>query len=101
MSLKDMLEILHNSDRIRIYKRTPEGKKMLCAEWCAIIKQDPEGEGVSAEDLSAEVRDLRAVPEIRGRNWKQEGLAGPIDPAVTPLYKLADLEMRLYYNITI
>lgn len=101
MRLKDMLKILHNPDRVRIYKTTQGGKKMLCAGWRAIIMEDPAGQGLTAKDLDAEVKDLRAVPEIRCRDWKKMELTPPMEPDTTPLYKFADLEMRLYYNITI
>ena len=55
MRLKDMLKILHNPDRLRIYKTTHRGKKMLCAGGRAIIMEDPEGQGLTAKDLDADV----------------------------------------------
>ena len=51
------------------------------------------------ESETAEVIDVRAVPEIRHRQWRERGLVAPLLPEQLPQYKFQDLMMTLYYTI--
>lgn len=91
MTLKDTLRLLLPSDRLRIIR----GKEILYAGYPGNLKRERNGQLTGEE----EVEQLRAVPEIRHRQWKEKGLIPPFEPELTAQYTFSDMEFKLYYDI--
>lgn len=49
----------------------------------------------------AEIKKIKAVPELRHRNYEALELEPPLKPDIAPMYKFSDLQMQLYYDIYI
>lgn len=95
MKLKDILQLLSNPDRLRIIR---SGKDVFVGYLAALKAQPEEESGLTGEE---EVESLRAIPEIRHKLWKEKDLMPPLEPDWTAQYSFADLEMKLYYTITL
>ena len=59
------------------------------------------GDEMRLIDADAEIKKIRAVPELRHRNYKALELEPPLKPDIAPKYKFSDLQMQLYYDIYI
>lgn len=92
MKLKDTLNLLSDSDMLRI-KRS--GEDIYIGYLCKYKLQQEEIELTGEE----EVDRLQVIPEIRHRQWKQRNLLPPISPGEEAQYKFSDMEIRLYYAI--
>lgn len=54
------------------------------------------------QDLNqSTVKEIEAIPEMRHRQWKAKNLLSPLNPKETQDYSFTDLQMKLYYKITI
>lgn len=91
--LKDFLAILHQSDRLQIFK---DGKPIY-TEHLALIVHNPQIEA----EMDAVITKFRAVPEIKHKQWRERGLMAPMEPEEMPQYAFSDLQMQLYYTIYI
>lgn len=99
MTVKEFAEVLHNPDRVRIFRKEGEEKVLIFDGWAAFIKQDTGKTRIRQQDLERNVIDFRATPEITHKDYKKRGLMPPMDPDMTPMYSFSDLQMRLYYDI--
>lgn len=93
MQVREQIAILMGTDRLRIYK----GDKEVFTGYAGAITKYEEI-GISGYE---EVKRLRAVPEVRHKNWKALGLMQPMQPEETPDYSFSDLQLTLYYDIYI
>lgn len=100
MTLSELFTIMDNPDLIRI-KRDDE---ILYAGFLGLV-ENKTLDGYDYERVHAaadtEIKKIRAVPELRHRNYKELGLTAPLKPDITPKYKFSDLQMQLYYDIYI
>lgn len=99
MTVRDFLEIIHNSDNLLIVRDAESESKqeILYKGYKALLAHDPVADAV----LDAQVKRFRASPEIRHREWKGRGLMPPMEPEKTPDFRFSDLQMTLYYKIII
>ena len=99
MTVRDFLEIIHNSDNLRIVRDAESESKQetIFKGYKALLAHDPVADAV----LDAQVKRFRAYPEIRHREWKDRGLMPPMEPEKTPDFRFSDLQMTLYYKIII
>lgn len=98
MTVGQFLEKVSASCMIRIRKG---GEDVFCGYLGTLrlnVKEKREG---LEKMLEEEVQHFAAVPEIRHRQWKDKGLMPPLRPDVTPTYSFSDLQMTLYYTITL
>ncbi|NCB92891.1 MAG: hypothetical protein EOM40_10100 [Clostridia bacterium] len=84
-----------NPDRMRLQR---DNEQIYVGFVGAFTEDARERIGVSGKE---EVKKLRAVPELRHREWKERGLMQPTQPEETPDYKFSDLQLTLYYDIYI
>ena len=95
MTLNDILLLLSDPDRIRIIK----GKEEQYTGFVAMFsKEVREERGLTGEE---KVEKMRCIPEIRHKQWKEKGLMPPTEPEWAAQYSFSDLEMKLYYTITL
>ena len=99
MTVRDFLEIIHNSDNLMIVRDAESESKQETTfkGYKALLAHDPVADAV----LDAQVKRFRAYPEIRHREWKDRGLMPPMEPEKTPDFRFSDLQMTLYYKIII
>ena len=99
MTVRDFLEIIHNSDNLMIVRDAESESKQetIFKGYKALLAHDP----VADAGLDAQVKRFRAYPEIRHREWKDRGLMPPMEPEKTPDFRFSDLQMTLYYKIII
>ena len=99
MTVRDFLEIIHNSDNLMIVRVAESESKQetIFKGYKALLAHDPVADAV----LDAQVKRFRAYPEIRHREWKDRGLMPPMEPKKTPDFRFSDLQMTLYYKIII
>lgn len=93
-TLKDMLDLLRNSDLIRIRRGKKDiyvGYKGLLAHYDAVMQSE----------YTAQITRFQCIPEIRHKEYKKRGLMEPIRPDIAPTYSFHDLQMSLYYEIEI
>lgn len=93
MNLKETLSLLSEPDRIRIIK----GEEEIYTGFLGTyeIRSDIK---LTGNEI---VERLQAIPEIRHRQWKEKGLLPPTEPNWTAQYSFSDLEMKIYYTITL
>ena len=99
MTVGQLLEKIESSCMIRIRKN---GEDAFCGYLgtLRLEAEDRKDEGL-AKLIEEEVQHFAAVPEIRHRQWKDKGLIQPLLPEATPTYLFSDLQMTLYYTITL
>lgn len=88
MKVKDFVQLLHGSDRVRIIKN---GNHIFTG-W---------KDNWPKEHADEKIDKFRAVPEIRHKEWEKRGLLPPIEPEKLPEYSFSDLQMNIYYTIYI
>lgn len=94
MTVEEFAGLIDRSDKVRIIK----GGQEEFTGWLALLEMQ---EGIYGALREETVRKFRAVPELRHREWKERGLAAPLEPEETPEYSFSDLRMTLYYTIYI
>ena len=99
MTVRDFLEIIHNSDNLLIVRdaESEAGQETIYKGYKALLVHDPVADAV----LDAQVKRFRASPEIRHKDWESRGLMPPMEPEKTPDFRFSDLRMTLYYKIII
>ena len=99
MTVRDFLEIIHNSDNLLIVRDAENESKQetIYKGYKALLAHDPVADAV----LDAQVKRFRASPEIRHREWKDRGLMPPMEPEKMSDFRFSDLQMTLYYKIII
>lgn len=100
MTLGELFKIMDNPDLIRVKR----GNEVLYAGFLGMVENKTldgyDFERVNASE-DAEIKKIRAVPELRHRNYKALELEPPLKPDIAPKYKFSDLQMQLYYDIYI
>lgn len=103
MKVSDLFKLLSEPHRIRIIRE--EDKKQLWIGYLSIFTmhtaKDPATADFVKTIMDADVKKLRAIPEIRHKEWEEKGLMPPLEPDETPDYSFSDLRMELYYTIYI
>lgn len=99
MTVRDFLEVIHNSDNLLIVRdaECESKQETIYKGYKALLIHNPVADAV----MGAEVKRFRASPEIRHREWESRGLMPPMEPEKTPDYCFSDLRMTLYYKIII
>ena len=99
ITLNNMMELMSNSDRVRVFR----GDEELYTGYLAYINGVFHGENLGSIGLTGEepVKKYRVVPEIRHKDWKKLGLMEPLQPEEMESYRFADLIMSLYHVIMI
>lgn len=99
ITLTDLMGLLSNPDRIRIFR----GDDELFTGYVAYVNGTFQGEDLQSIGLTGEetVKKYRAMPEVRHKEWKERGLMEPLMPAEMEEYSFSDLMMSLYHVITI
>jgi hypothetical protein len=99
MILQEFIEILENSDRLRVIK---DDKEIFVGYVALFTMKMSSKEKNFLEQYKQEmVKKFRAVPEIRHKQWKKLNLMRPLEPDETPDFSFSDLQMSLYYTIYI
>ena len=100
MTLGELFKIMDNPDLIRVKR----GNEVLYAGFLGMVENKTldgyDFERVNAPE-DAEIKKIRAVPELRHRNYKALELEPPLKPDIAPKYKFSDLQMQLHYDIYI
>lgn len=97
MTLEEQVKVLQNSDALRIIK---DDKEIFIGYLGVFNPQAGEHKGEIFEKCKNDtVKKLRAITEIKHKNWEELGLAAPLQPNETPDYYFADLQEKLYYTI--
>lgn len=100
MTLGELFKIMENTDLIRVKR----GNEVLYVGFLGLVEKNTldgyDFKRVNAPE-DAEIKKIRAVPELRHRKYKELKLAPPLKPDITPMYKFSDLRMQLYYDICI
>lgn len=94
MTVKDIMTLFENPDRVRIIKDGEE----IYNQYFANMRADKD---IVAQIGDAEVKRFRAIPEITHRKYKELGLIAPMRPEDEPDYSFGNLQMCLYLTITI
>ena len=99
MTVKELIDTLESSDRLRIIKDGADVYVGYLAEFRPFLdhKICEEYRKYSGDT----VKKFRAVPEITHKRWQELGLIKPLEPDQTAQYKFSDLQMSLYYTIYI
>ena len=99
ITLSNFMSLLHNPDRVRIFRDDEE----LFTGFLAYINGEFKGEDLEIIGMTGDepVKGYRAVPEIRHKEWKERGLMEPLMPAELEEYSFSDLMMSLYHVIKI
>ena len=83
MQVKELLKLLTNPDRIRVFK----GKELIYCGYLGIYK----GEKDTGVDEEAEIVRFQAHLDIKHKDWEQLGLLPPIQRGDAPDYRFSDL----------
>lgn len=97
MTLEQQLDILENSDMLRIIKDDTEIFVGYLAAFAPKVGNNRNE--IYEKYKDDEVKRFRAVPEIRHKRWKELNLMSPLKPEETPDFRFSDLQMKLYYTI--
>lgn len=93
--VKDFIALLHNYDRLRIMR----GGKEVFVGYLSTLLMDRTY--IYKDVRDCEMKDFRAVPEIRHKQWQERGLMEPLMKHELAEYSFSDLQMSLYYTIII
>lgn len=94
MTAREMLDTITNPTMVRIVKNGQDLYTGYKGSMTERFEAMPEW-------AQEEVEKFAAVPEIRHKRWKQMGLMPPLHPEETPQYSFSDLQMTIYYTITL
>lgn len=97
MTLEQQLDILENSDMLRIIKDDTEVFVGYLASFAPKVGNNRNE--IYERYKDDEVKRFRAVPEIRHKRWRELNLMSPLKPEETPDFRFSDLQMKLYYTI--
>lgn len=97
MTLEQQLDILENSDMLRIIKDDTEVFVGYLASFAPKVGNNRNE--IYEKYKDDEVKRFRAVPEITHKRWRELNLMSPLKPEETPDFRFSDLQMKLYYTI--
>lgn len=97
MTLEQQLDILENSDMLRIIKDDTEVFVGYLASFAPTVGNHRNE--IYEKYKDDEVKRFRAVPEITHKRWRELNLMSPLKPEETPDFRFSDLQMKLYYTI--
>lgn len=92
MTFGEFVKLLEDSDRVRVIK----GEKDVFVGWLAILTMHSD---VYEKIRADAIKKIRAIPEIRHKQWEELNLMRPLKPDETPDFSFSDLQMTLYYTI--
>ncbi len=93
MAIKDLVAVMHGSDRIRVIK----GEEELYIGYIGnFIPYE-----VFARLKDKTVKRFYHYMELRHKRYEELGLFAPMHPGQTPDYSFSDLQMTCYYTIEI
>ncbi|RKM61012.1 hypothetical protein D6855_03700 [Butyrivibrio sp. CB08] len=103
MNLQSQLSVIDHSCRVRILDQRITNTFVVFDSYkaLAIDSEGKLGGNLDREYLGYKVLKLRMIPEINHKRAKELGLIESMHPEDTPAYSFSDLELRLYYEITI
>lgn len=93
MAIKDLVAVMHGSDRIRVIK----GEEELYMGY--IGNFIPYEVFTRLKDKT--VKGFYHYMELRHKRYEELGLLAPMHPEETPDYSFSDLQMTCYYTIEI
>ncbi len=105
MRLSEILDVLSDTDRIRIIEgergndepqQSPQAK-ILFSGYKGMIVYFRGDKRILL--MNPVVKRFECMPEIRHRKYKERGLMPPYEPAITRLFEFSDLTMFIYYDI--
>lgn len=99
MTLREQLDVLRDPDMLHI--KNSEGRTLYIGYKGTMEHFIGNDGGLDEQDLKKTVKEFRAVPEIRHKNYREMGLMEPMQPQETPQWSFSDLMMTLYNTITI
>lgn len=100
MTLEELVNILENPDRVRIFKDDKE----IYTGFLAVFTM---GNGLTkTRDIYVRHKDenvklLQKELEIRHKKWEELNLMKPLEPNETPDLLFSDVELKVYYKIYI
>ena len=98
MKLEEMIAVIQNPDRVRIFK---DKERLFMGFRAALIGGFGKIDEVMIEHGKDEVKSFRACPEITHKKWKEKGLIPPVQLEEMAQYSFSDLQMSLYYDFYI
>lgn len=98
MKLEEMIAVIQNPDRVRIFK---DKERLFMGFRAALIGGFGKIDEVMIEHGKDEVKSFRACTEITHKQWKEKGLITPVQPEEMAQYSFSDLQMSLYYDFYI
>lgn len=91
VKVRDFLQTITAPDRLKIVK----GGEVVFLGYRGELTEIPK------EYLDAEMILFRGEPEIRHKQWKENGLMPPLEPDQTPDFAFSELQLKIYYKICI
>lgn len=99
MILKELLEVLSGPDELLIVR---EAEKEADQE---ILYKGYKGlpicNLIPAKLMEETVTRFSFYPEIKHKEWEKRKLMQPLDPEKTPNFKYKDMQITIYYKITL
>ena len=92
MVFEELIKLLEDSNRLRVIK----DEKEVFVGWLVILTMHSE---VYEKIRADTIKKIRAIPEIRHKQWEELNLLRPLEPDETPDFSFSDLQMTLYYTI--
>lgn len=97
MTLSEQINVLINSDRLKIIK----DQEIVYAGYTAYVN----GTAGNLKEIGLtgqeKVKKLQLETEIRHKKWKELGLMAPLLPDQVPEYSFSDLRMEIYFVISV
>lgn len=99
MILKELLEVLSGPDELLIVRDAEReaDQEILYKGYMGILAHSD----IPPVLMEETVTDFSFHPEINHRQWRERNLMPPIDPDKTPNFLYKDLQMSIYYKITL
>lgn len=99
MILKELLEVLSGPDELLIVRDAEnEADQEILYKG---FKGLPICNQIPPELMEETVTRFSFYPEIRHKEWKKRNLMPPMDPDKVPNFKYSDLQMTIYYKVTL
>lgn len=99
MILKELLEVLSGPDELLIVRDAERevDQEIIYKGYLGTLAHND----IAADLMEETVTRFSFHPEINHRQWRERNLMPPIDPDKTPNFLYKDLQMSLYYKITL
>ncbi|MDE6435683.1 MAG: hypothetical protein K2L07_15825 [Lachnospiraceae bacterium] len=99
MTVRDFLSVMRESDNLLIVQDAANEREqeIIYRGYKALLSYFHAVETV----MDDQVKGFQVLPEIYHKQWKDRGLMPPMEPEKTADFRFSDLQMILYYKITI